>query len=211
MAVRPAKVGGGGATTYTQAVANGAINILAADVDNDFTEIYTNINNTNIAAGAGITYNKLNLTNSIVGSDLTALSVTNAKIAGGAPVSSLTTVGVTSGGPISNVVGTIVTLGAFTPRSGARVVLLATIGTSYNNGSGVSQTITFSLEKDAVALQALSFTVDAEAFVHPIPIGWTYVDTPTNASHTYRVRVVTSSASTSVIWTTSGNLTALEF
>lgn len=82
MATRPAKTGGN--TTYVAEVAGGNTLIKASEVDGDLLQIYTNIDNSNVAAAAAIAYSKLNLSNSIVAGDLTASSVTNPKLAANA-------------------------------------------------------------------------------------------------------------------------------
>jgi len=82
MATRPAKTGGN--TTYVAEVAGGNTLIKASEVDGDLLQIYTNIDNSNIASAAAIAYSKLNLTNSIVAGDLTSSSVTNPKLAANA-------------------------------------------------------------------------------------------------------------------------------
>lgn len=82
MATRPAKTGGN--TTYVAEVAGGNTLIKASEVDGDLLQIYTNIDNSNIAAAAAIAYSKLNLSNSLVAGDLTASSVTNPKLAANA-------------------------------------------------------------------------------------------------------------------------------
>jgi len=82
MATRPAKTGGN--TTYVAEVAGGNTLIKASEVDGDLLQIYTNIDNSNIASAAAIAYSKLNLSNSILSGDLTASSVTNPKLAANA-------------------------------------------------------------------------------------------------------------------------------
>lgn len=78
MATRQAKYGG--LTTYAAELAAGFPLIKASEVDSDLEQLYTNITNGNVAAGAAIAYSKLNLTNQLLTADLTDNIITTPKI-----------------------------------------------------------------------------------------------------------------------------------
>jgi hypothetical protein len=133
MATRPVKTAG--SNTYTGEVSLGASTIKASEVDADFAELYSNITNVNVAAGAAIAYSKLNLANSIATGDLADGAVTTAKIAAGAvsaangkiPVAGtirtlMTPVDAVAFGQISTTETTLVTSGS-TTFGGSQVIV----------------------------------------------------------------------------------------
>jgi len=145
MATRPAKAGGN--TTYVAEVAGGNTLIRASEVDGDLLQIFTNIDNSNVAAAAAIAYSKLNLNNSIVAADLTASSVTNPKLAANAitiakmgPNSifrQLADGASEATGDIANAVESIVLDVSFvTPPVGGLVVVHGTMGGQFTGTAG---------------------------------------------------------------------------
>lgn len=215
MATRPAKATHG-TTTYTAEVAAGATNVLASDVDGDFSQIYTNIDNTNVATGAGIAYSKLALTNSILAADLTANSVTTTKIADlNVTTTKIADLGVTTAKiaagnsvrtrqtainvgtvNISSVTETTIVQGAsFTPRTGAIMTLLVGGVGKITLNSGTSITYRVKIYRDAAFtiliqnyLSDVSHTAGS-ALILPFPLSITTSDTAVGSAHRYGVRI----------------------
>mgnify|MGYP000847564817 FL=1 len=103
--------------------------ILASEVNTDFNTIANvingNLDNNNIAAGAGIVYSKLSLTGGIVNADVnSSAAIAGSKLAVGASTPNSTGVTASTGLTIAETETTVATASAITTRGGT-VLLIA--------------------------------------------------------------------------------------
>ena len=198
-----------GTTTYTDEVANGCPTILAAEVDGDLNTIYGEFNggisNDNVSPTAAIACSKI-ATGSCTGTQIQNGSICSAqigdgcianvdvsptaaiagsKLAVGAAVRSSDSSACNDGfDGVSDLV--LVTLGPVT-TGGGRVLITGQCALTWLMGTS-SSSIVFQWIKDGVGVEFTTYPVVPGTALSQVPIPTPgLVDTPTAASHTYRL------------------------
>lgn len=226
MATRPNKATHG-TTTYTAEVAAGATNILASDVDGDFTQIYSNIDDSNVPI-ASLSTNRLKLdagistgmiaAGAIVAGPIAPLGITTSLIANLGVTTPKIAINATTpnfvsavpgAGSAVNVEADIVTLGTFTPRLNARILLLGSLGSAMSSSSNV-QTVTVRLYRDVTIIAFWQYEINTQTNRQPGGVSICFVDATTAAPHVYKLAAITSGALVSIAWSATGFFCATE-
>ena len=209
MATRVAKTGGSGSKEF--AAASQPVKI--AELDQDLDAIFGSIDNTNIANGASIATAKLAGDGGITAAMLASNAVTNTKIAAGATVTSVQIASVALATTIATSDTLLATLGPFTPRA-TKVLLLGQL-VGFVTAKQTPASLTIEIRRDGVVISAtqsrykMAGLVDGNLQVSTFPLAFpiAFVDSPTNASHTYTIvaTVNASGATTTTIVTDNQN------
>lgn len=199
MATRPAKTGGN--TTYVAEVAAGQTTIKASEVDGDLNEIYSNISNVNVAAGAAIVYSKLNLTGTIVNADISSsAAIAGSKLAAGVSINGESIANVTTALGFTTVETTVVQLGGITTRGG-KVLLFGTGGLAIAINGTTTGTVTLRVYRDAGVIATFvtplqNINAALVNLPYSIPI---WRDAPVAGTYVYKVTGQTSAAGVSIL------------